>query len=240
VQKLQQLQQQIFGPIAARDCPLDMSISEFFPRPLETAASGASKAVRAEMKTSLADEVLAGHAKFAAVMGERTEELDHVLGMWRHGEAVPALDYVEQLGNAAVSFDFIKVANLRNGQSANLDVCAAALAPLEALVRSPFEDHIKLALATAKFLFDSFADTVRAAVEFQRRHGGSKAAVDVSREERNQKCARCLAGFAGLCNALGALVQQPIQEASRTRRDAENLHAKLVKLLKDSTGSEQS
>jgi len=220
----------LVGCLASAAAPLDLSISEFLPR-----ASGqlaiASKTVRAEMKTGLADAVLSGHARFLGVLAERQEELEHVAALWRSGDGPAAFEYVEGLGNDSVTYNLLKLARLRNGQSATLDVCAAALPALARLGGSPFEDHVKLAVATSKFLFDSFSELVRSTIELQRRERGSaRGGVDVSREERAQKCGRCLAGFEELAAALAPLAAGDATGA-RTARDAANLRAKLGHFL---------
>jgi len=225
-------QRLIVSSLASRvgNAPLDLSISEFMPR---QGYRYESKEIRAELKLTVADDILKGHAKFQGVAEERLEEVEHVLDLWQSGEANAAFEYLEHLANPSVTHDVCNSLNLRNGQTATLDVCAAALPSLVTLIGSSFEDHIKLGLSLCKFLFDSFSGIIRTTLLAKQRAQGSRSSVDVSREERSAKCENCLASFIELAKHVEALSlshggdQSPM---ARTKREAENLAAKIQSL----------
>ncbi|GBG26810.1 Katanin p80 WD40 repeat-containing subunit B1 [Hondaea fermentalgiana] len=135
------------------------------------------------------EEVMKEHAKFRTVMQERLDELERILSIWRDNEPTRALESLEAVGNPSVTYDFFRCVNFRNGQSATLDICAAALPVLVSLGESKYEVHIKSLLATGKFLFDSFAPMISATLDHHRRsrRQSTRSNVDISREERVHK-----------------------------------------------------
>lgn len=231
----EQQQRRLVSQWALRDGPLDISYSEFSKGAWSSARKQVeSRTVQADTKVYVTADVMKEHIKFRTVMQERLDELERIMEIWQDNDASRALESLEALGNPSIAYDFFRCVNFRNGQSATLDICAAALPVLVSMGDSPFEVHIKSLLATGKFFFDSFAGIILATLEHHRknRRSSARSNVDISREERIHKCRRCVRGFRMLVASLHKLLESAAMDnMARTKAEATNLHAKLDRFL---------
>jgi len=212
----------------SRESPLGLSISEFMPKSLTIS----SKLVRSATKLSVAEEILFGHDKFNTVVRERLAEVDHAVSLWSSGDTCIAIEYVSRLNIESVTYDFLRIINLKNGQPpATLEICYASLPILAVLLEGVFENHIKLSLATCKYLLDSFHDIIVSTIVHERKNS-ARGSVDISREERITKCRQCCQGFQTVSTALSKLISSSSADmVARTRKESEFLSARLTKMF---------
>ncbi|XP_071174982.1 katanin p80 WD40 repeat-containing subunit B1-like isoform X2 [Mytilus edulis] len=126
-----------------------------------------------------------GHDAMSAVMSSRSKNLQIVRAMWTSGNTKTALDSAISMRDPSVIVDLLNVLNLKTGLW-NLDLCSSLLPQVKDLLNSKYESHAEAACNALKIILRNFGPVIKSNIT-----SAPSIGVDLSREERIQKCNAC-------------------------------------------------
>ncbi|XP_052061329.1 katanin p80 WD40 repeat-containing subunit B1-like isoform X2 [Mytilus californianus] len=126
-----------------------------------------------------------GHDAMSAVMSSRSKNLQIVRAMWTSGNTKTALDSAISMRDPSVIVDLLNVLNLKTGLW-NLDLCSSLLPQVKDLLNSKYESHAEAACHALKIILRNFGPVIKSNIT-----SAPSIGVDLSREERIQKCNAC-------------------------------------------------
>ncbi|XP_076110896.1 katanin p80 WD40 repeat-containing subunit B1-like isoform X3 [Mytilus galloprovincialis] len=126
-----------------------------------------------------------GHDAMSAVMSSRSKNLQIVRAMWTSGNTKTALDSAISMRDPSVIVDLLNVLNLKTGLW-NLDLCSSLLPQVKDLLNSKYESHSEAACNALKIILRNFGPVIKSNIT-----SAPSIGVDLSREERIQKCNAC-------------------------------------------------
>ncbi|XP_063439262.1 katanin p80 WD40 repeat-containing subunit B1-like isoform X2 [Mytilus trossulus] len=126
-----------------------------------------------------------GHDAMSAVMSSRSKNLQIVRAMWTSGNTKTALDSAISMRDPSVIVDLLNVLNLKTGLW-NLDLCSSLLPQVKDLLNSKYESHAESACNALKIILRNFGPVIKSNIT-----SAPSIGVDLSREERIQKCNAC-------------------------------------------------
>merc|ERR1719220_3194328 len=129
-------------------------------------------------ETEVTSSILKGHESMMAALTNRGRQVEILQKMWQNKDAKTA---VEQ----SVLVDLLSVITLRPSIW-NLDLCTALLPSLEKLLQSKYEMYITVGCDAMKLILKNFGSVIKSNIDSGVTHG-----VDISREERHNKCMEC-------------------------------------------------
>ena len=167
-----------------RDPPENSQISaqDFLPKSEHPKGNKPSQNVTED---SVLKTVENGHDAMSAVMSSRSKNLQIVRAMWTSGNTKTALDSAISMRDPSVIVDLLNVLNLKTGLW-NLDLCSSLLPQVKELLNSKYESHVEAACNALKIILRNFGPVIKANIT-----SAPNIGVDLSREERIQKCNSC-------------------------------------------------
>lgn len=126
-----------------------------------------------------------GHDAMSAVMSSRSKNLQIVRAMWTSGNTKTALDSAISMRDPSVIVDLLNVLNLKTGLW-SLDLCSSLLPQVKDLLNSKYESHAEAACNALKIILRNFGPVIKSNIT-----SAPSIGVDLSREERIQKCNAC-------------------------------------------------
>ncbi len=141
--------------------------------------------------SEIIDELMKQHVTMCDIMGSRLANIKVMRNMWTKSDAKETLDILSKLNDASVVVDVLN-SLLTSSVTATftLDVCITLLPLLQDLLSSQYEEYVVTSLKTVQLLATSFGNLIKSTLEAPPSGG-----VDLSREERTEKCKMCLAAF---------------------------------------------
>uniref|UniRef100_A0AAX7UZJ4 Katanin p80 WD40 repeat-containing subunit B1 n=1 Tax=Astatotilapia calliptera TaxID=8154 RepID=A0AAX7UZJ4_ASTCA len=134
-----------------------------------------------------------GHETMCVMLSSRLKNLQTVRGVWTRDGIKIALDTAVSMNDPSIVVDIL---NIINPQSLwKLDVCMVVLPQLDKLLQSKYESYIQTGCTSLKLVMKHFwtliSDTLKAT---------PSVGVDITREERHQKCRVCCEQLKNLSN----------------------------------------
>uniref|UniRef100_I3J5P0 Katanin p80 WD40 repeat-containing subunit B1 n=1 Tax=Oreochromis niloticus TaxID=8128 RepID=I3J5P0_ORENI len=134
-----------------------------------------------------------GHETMCVMLSSRLKNLQTVRGVWTRDGIKIALDTAISMSDPSIVVDIL---NIINPQSLwKLDVCMTVLPQLDKLLQSKYESYIQTGCTSLKLVMKHFwtliSDTLKAT---------PSVGVDITREERHQKCRVCCKQLKNLSN----------------------------------------
>ncbi|KNC55024.1 katanin p80 WD40-containing subunit B1 [Thecamonas trahens ATCC 50062] len=145
-----------------------------------------------------------------AVLSSRLHSLKLVRALLADGRATAAVEKLVALNDAAVLVDVLATLNGKPNFY-SLSHCVALLPPLNELLASALDRHVAVALQTIHILIESFGPLLVTHTQSPVDDIG----VDISKDERRQKCAYCLSAFATMVPTVAALTARDGDIAAR-------------------------
>uniref|UniRef100_A0A8C8GFI8 Katanin p80 WD40 repeat-containing subunit B1 n=1 Tax=Oncorhynchus tshawytscha TaxID=74940 RepID=A0A8C8GFI8_ONCTS len=135
------------------------------------------------------DEALAqirkGHDTMCVMLTSRHKNLDTIRAVWGSGDVKTSLDSAVSMKDLSIVVDILNIVNLKPSLW-KLDLCTSILPQIEELLQSKYESYMQTGCTSLKLILKRFwpliSDTLTAP---------PSVGVDITREERHQKCKAC-------------------------------------------------
>ncbi|KAL2745384.1 katanin p80 WD40 repeat-containing subunit B1 isoform X1 [Vespula maculifrons] len=183
------IEKEEFVPMSA-DKPFGLDVETFLPKSSYAGSTGlaySQMGVLAEMsEAEVLNSMMRGHEPMMAVLTSRHRSLQIVYSLWHNKDLKSAIDSAVAMNDLAIIVDLLGILTLKP-TIWNLDLCNLLLGPIAELVQSKYEIYITVGLSALRLILRNFASVIKSNVEAPLHTIG----VDVSREERYQKCLSC-------------------------------------------------
>uniref|UniRef100_A0A673VQR1 Katanin p80 WD40 repeat-containing subunit B1 n=1 Tax=Salmo trutta TaxID=8032 RepID=A0A673VQR1_SALTR len=158
--------------------------SEPFPAPLEDGESLLSSRYVLGDDEALA-QIRKGHDTMCVMLTSRHKNLDTIRAVWGSGDVKTSLDSAVSMKDLSIVVDILNIVNLKPSLW-KLDLCTSILPQIEELLQSKYESYVQTGCTSLKLILKRFwpliSDTLTAP---------PSVGVDITREERHQKCKAC-------------------------------------------------
>ncbi|KAK7919212.1 hypothetical protein WMY93_010496 [Mugilogobius chulae] len=135
-----------------------------------------------------------GHDTMCVMLSSRHKNLDSVRGVWSRDDIKRALDTAVSMNDLAIVVDILNIINLQPSIW-KLDLCMTVLPQIDKLLQSKYESYIQTGCTSLRLIMKHFwsliSDTLKAT---------PSVGVDITREERHQKCRVCCKQLKNLSN----------------------------------------
>uniref|UniRef100_A0A667XBH5 Katanin p80 WD40 repeat-containing subunit B1 n=1 Tax=Myripristis murdjan TaxID=586833 RepID=A0A667XBH5_9TELE len=176
---------------------------EPFPAPLEDGLSGGFVLQSApnNRSSALGDEealsqIKKGHDTMCVMLSSRHKNLETVRAGWGSGDVKNSLDTAVSMNDLSIVVDILNIVNLKPSLW-KLDLCTSILPQIEELLQSKYESYVQTGCTSLKLILKRFlpliSDTLTAP---------PSVGVDITREERHQKCKTCYKQLKNLSNVV--------------------------------------
>ncbi|XP_022247126.1 katanin p80 WD40 repeat-containing subunit B1-like, partial [Limulus polyphemus] len=129
--------------------------------------------------------IIKGHQSMMTVLQHRCKNLHIVFAQWSSKDAKTALDTAVSMNDTSVIVDVLNVISLRP-QLWTLDMCQVVLPTVYDLLQNRFETYMSAGCSCLKLILKNFASLINSNIAAPPGVG-----VDISREERYNKCVSC-------------------------------------------------
>ncbi|XP_068235338.1 katanin p80 WD40 repeat-containing subunit B1 isoform X5 [Palaemon carinicauda] len=130
--------------------------------------------------------IISGHTSMMSVLSARSRGLQVAHKLWQTKDLKTAVDHALNLGDQALLVDLLGIINLRPSIW-NLDLLTALLPPVSSLLQSKHETYVMCGCSALKLMIKNFAVMIKSNMSGPIHSVG----VDISREERYNKCVEC-------------------------------------------------
>ncbi|XP_033896245.3 katanin p80 WD40 repeat-containing subunit B1-like isoform X1 [Acipenser ruthenus] len=175
--------------LASRNEPIGLKASDF----LQPAKNNNQPALNDDDALS---QIRKGHDTMCVVLTSRHKNLDIVRAVWSSGDIKTSLDSAVTINDLSIIVDILNILNLKPSLW-KLDLCTSILPQIEKLLQSKYESYVQTGCTSLKLILQRFlpliADNLTAA---------PSVGVDITREERHQKCKACYKQLRNLRNVV--------------------------------------
>uniref|UniRef100_A0A0N5AHU8 WD_REPEATS_REGION domain-containing protein n=1 Tax=Syphacia muris TaxID=451379 RepID=A0A0N5AHU8_9BILA len=141
---------------------------------------------------SLLEEIVQGHSNVMIALEHRKTSFDILRQCWRSKGIENALSEAAKIGDPSLLVEFLSLIN-HSPSLWNLSLCCVILAHLDSLVSSKNEGYVEVALAALRTAISSFGTIIR-----ENAQNVSHIGVDITAEERHEKCVKCVKQLTGM------------------------------------------
>uniref|UniRef100_A0A6Q2XX72 Katanin p80 WD40 repeat-containing subunit B1 n=1 Tax=Esox lucius TaxID=8010 RepID=A0A6Q2XX72_ESOLU len=174
---------------STRNEPIGLNVGDFLPPARNNRPSVLSD-----------DEALAqirkGHDTMCVMLTSRHKNLDTIRSVWGSGDVKTSLDSAVSMKDLSIVVDILNIINLK-ASLWKLDLCTSILPQIEELLQSKYESYVQTGCTSLKLILKRFwpliSDTLTAP---------PSVGVDITREERHQKCKACFKQLKNLSNVV--------------------------------------
>ncbi|MCJ8738031.1 hypothetical protein PDJAM_G00030840 [Pangasius djambal] len=147
-------------------------------------------------------QIRKGHGTMCVMLTSRHKNLDTVRALWAGGDIKISLDSAMSMNDLSIVVDILNIINLKPSLW-KLDTCMSILPQLEELLQSKYESYVQTGCMSLKLILKRFwpliSDTLTAP---------PSVGVDITREERLQKCKTCYKQLKNLSNVVKNRAEQ--------------------------------
>lgn len=173
--------------LSSRNEPIGLNVADFLP----PSANSRSGALSEEEALS---QIKKGHDTMCVMLSSRHKNLQTVRGVWARDDIKRALDTAVSMNDLAIVVDILNIINLQPSIW-KLDLCTTVLPQIDKLLQSKYESYMQTGCTSLKLIMRHFwaliSDTLKAT---------PSVGVDITREERHQKCRLCCKQLKNLSN----------------------------------------
>ncbi|XP_063044003.1 katanin p80 WD40 repeat-containing subunit B1 [Engraulis encrasicolus] len=158
--------------MSSRNKPIGLNVADFLPpgKMSDDEALG---------------QIKKGHDTMCVMLTRRCKNLNTVRGVWSNGDVKAAVDLAVSMKDLSIVVDILNIVNLKPSLW-KLDLCTSILPQIEELLQSKYESYVQTGCVSLKLILKRFwpliSDTLTAP---------PSVGVDITREERLQKCKMC-------------------------------------------------
>ena len=171
------------------DKPTGLSADDFLPNQFGKMSVSNSSPFgwpQTELSESeVTSSILKGHGNMMAVLTARSRHINILRQMWHSKDAKTAAEQAVAFNDQSVIVDLLSVIVLRPSIW-NLDICNILLPSIGELLLSKYESYVNNSAAAMKLILKNFATVIKSNID-----AGSSVGVDISQEERANKCMEC-------------------------------------------------
>ncbi|XP_061404731.1 katanin p80 WD40 repeat-containing subunit B1 [Lethenteron reissneri] len=157
-----------------RKAPLGLRAADFLPNP-----------EREMTEEEVLSQVRKGYETLCTLLTDRHKKLKIVLALWTSCEIKTAIDAAISMNDAAVINDVLGIMNSKPSLW-RLDLCPALIPQIEKLLHSKYESYVLTGCVALKIILQNFASVIKGNLTVP-----PSSVVDITREERYQKCKVC-------------------------------------------------
>lgn len=168
-----------------RERPAGLDLEEFLPKHLQNSFH---HGIQTEHKMSEAEAmsiIIGGHQSMMTAMTYRKKNLQIILAQWKTKGMKIALESAIHMNDSSILVDILNVVTLKPSLW-NLDMCQILLPAISNLLQSKYEAHMMVGCAGLKLILKNFAIVIKTNITAPPGIG-----VDITREERYNKCMSC-------------------------------------------------
>lgn len=173
--------------LSTRNEPIGLNVADFLPSP-PTIRGGALSDDEA------LSQIKKGHDTMCVMLSSRHKNLQTVRAVWAREDIKSALDAAVAMNDLSIVVDILNIINLQPSLW-KLDLCTTILPQIDKLLQSKYESYMQTGCTSLKLIMKHFwlliSDTLKAT---------PSVGVDITREERHQKCRACCKQLKNLSN----------------------------------------
>nr|XP_055065890.1 katanin p80 WD40 repeat-containing subunit B1-like [Misgurnus anguillicaudatus]XP_055065893.1 katanin p80 WD40 repeat-containing subunit B1-like [Misgurnus anguillicaudatus]XP_055065900.1 katanin p80 WD40 repeat-containing subunit B1-like [Misgurnus anguillicaudatus]XP_055065910.1 katanin p80 WD40 repeat-containing subunit B1-like [Misgurnus anguillicaudatus]XP_055065919.1 katanin p80 WD40 repeat-containing subunit B1-like [Misgurnus anguillicaudatus] len=147
-------------------------------------------------------QIRKGHDTMCVMLTSRYKNLYTVRSVWTSGDVKTSLDSAVSMNDLSIVVDILNIVNLKPSLW-KLDLCTSILPQIEELLQSKYESYVQTGCTSLKLILKRFwpliSDTLTAP---------PSVGVDITREERHQKCKACYKQLKNLSNVVKNRAEQ--------------------------------
>lgn len=164
---------------------MEIKADDFLPKSANPVSGMHGNAPCNMSESEAVSSIMKGHDSMNAVLNSRGKNLQIVRAMYNGGTMKTAMDSAIGMNDKAIVVDLFNVMVQKPGLW-NLDLCTLAVTQIEELLNSKYENYVTSACATLKHIMKTFAPVIKSNLTAPPSIG-----VDITREERYNKCKKC-------------------------------------------------
>ncbi|XP_072235937.1 katanin p80 WD40 repeat-containing subunit B1 [Leuresthes tenuis] len=172
---------------SSRNEPIGLNVADFLP----SAANHRAAALTDEEALS---QIKKGHDTMCVMLSSRHRNLQTVRAVWVRDDVKRALDAAISMNDLSIVVDILNIINTQPSLW-KLDLCTAVLPQIDKLLQSKYESYMQTGSTSLKLIMKHFwmliSETLKASPSI---------GVDITREERHQKCRACCKHLKNLSN----------------------------------------
>uniref|UniRef100_A0A3B4BKX3 Katanin p80 WD40 repeat-containing subunit B1 n=1 Tax=Periophthalmus magnuspinnatus TaxID=409849 RepID=A0A3B4BKX3_9GOBI len=173
--------------LSSRNEPIGLNVADFLPASANNRPGGLSE-------EEALSQIKKGHDTMCVMLSSRHKNLETVRGVWAREDIKRALDTAVSMNDLAIVVDILNIINLQPAIW-KLDLCMTVLPQIDKLLQSKYESYMQTGCTSLKLVMRHFwsliSDTLKAT---------PSVGVDITREERHQKCRVCCKQLKNLSN----------------------------------------
>uniref|UniRef100_UPI003AABA3DC katanin p80 WD40 repeat-containing subunit B1 isoform X2 n=1 Tax=Centroberyx gerrardi TaxID=166262 RepID=UPI003AABA3DC len=173
--------------LSTRNEPIGLNVADFLP----SAPNSRGGALGDEEALS---QIKKGHDTMCVMLSSRHKNLETVRAVWGSGDVKSSLDTAVSMSDLSIVVDILNIVNLK-ASLWKLDLCTSILPQIEELLQSKYESYVQTGCMSLRLILKRFwpiiSDTLTAP---------PSVGVDITREERHQKCKTCYKQLKNLSN----------------------------------------
>lgn len=173
--------------LSARNEPIGLNVADFLP----SSPNNRGGALSDEEALS---QIKKGHDTMSVMLSSRHKNLETVRAVWAREDIKSALDTAVSMNDLSIVVDILNIINLQPSLW-KLDLCTTILPQIDKLLQSKYESYMQTGCTSLKLIMKHFwmliSDTLKAA---------PSVGVDITREERHNKCRACCKQLKNLSN----------------------------------------
>ncbi|XP_021168564.2 katanin p80 WD40 repeat-containing subunit B1 [Fundulus heteroclitus] len=182
-------QQQVRVIPSSRNEPLGLNVADFLP-------STANHQGGALSDDDALSQMSKGHDTMCVMLSSRHKNLQTVRSVWAREDVKSALDAAGSMNDLSIMVDVLNILNLHPSLW-KLDLCTLVLPQIDKLLQSKYESYMHTGSTSLKLIIKHFwaliSETLKAS---------PAVGVDITREERHQKCRECCRYLQNLNNVV--------------------------------------
>ncbi|XP_067853801.1 katanin p80 WD40 repeat-containing subunit B1 isoform X2 [Heptranchias perlo] len=163
-------------PIAKNE-PIGLKVADFLPPQNNKLADLSDE--------DAVSQIRKGHDTMCVVLTSRFKNLDTVRAVWTTGDVKTSIDSAVTMNDLAVIVDILNIINLKPALW-KLDLCPSIIPQIDKLLQSKYESYIQTGCTSLKLILQRFGPLIADNLVTPPSIG-----VDITREERHQKCKLC-------------------------------------------------
>uniref|UniRef100_A0A3Q3NJX7 Katanin p80 WD40 repeat-containing subunit B1 n=1 Tax=Labrus bergylta TaxID=56723 RepID=A0A3Q3NJX7_9LABR len=175
--------------LSTRNEPIGLNVADFLPSPPN------NRAVALSDEEALS-QIKKGHDTMCVMLSSRHKNLQTVRAVWAREDIKSALDAAVSMNDLSIVVDILNIINLQPSLW-KLDLCTTILPQIDKLLQSKYESYMQTGCTSLKLVMKHFwmliSDTLKAT---------PSVGVDITREERHQKCRACCRQLKNLSNVV--------------------------------------
>ncbi|XP_068441907.1 katanin p80 WD40 repeat-containing subunit B1 [Clinocottus analis] len=171
---------------SCRNEPIGLNVNDFLPSPSSRVGPLGDEDSLSQLKK--------GHDTMCVMLRSRHKNLETVRSVWAREDVKAALDAAVSMSDLSIVVDILNIINLQPSLW-KLDLCTTVLPQIDQLLHSRYESYIQTGCTSLKLIMKHFwrliSDTLKAT---------PSVGVDITREERLQRCSLCCQQLQNLSN----------------------------------------